>query len=657
MRAWIALLLVALTGVMALAGYAWANLRDLPAPGDTAALIRGIDVYARDGTLLAQRDPNGEFHVYLPLSQMGRYGPAATLAAEDRGFYQHGPVDGPALLRAAVTDAVNGRIVEGGSTITQQLVKLELLGPQQTVSRKLKEAFLAWAMERRYTKDQILEMYLNRVYYGHGAYGLGAAVETYFGRDRRPADLTPAQAAFLAGLLQAPNGLDPVTNYAGARARELYVLQGMEQMGVLSPAQEQQAEREDIRAELKLGPASLPTIAPHFVQYVLSQAEQLVGAAVFQQGGLEIHTTLDPSLQALAERSVSDGVRALARYRVNNGDLLAVRPSTGEVLAWVGSADPTDDAIGGQVDVVRAERQPGSSFKPYVYEAALRDRTITLCTVLQDRPMDFGGYRPVDWDGRFLGPMTAARALVLSRNVPAVEVGQAEGIANVIRLARAMGIDSPLKDELDTAIGGSEVTMLEQVQGYSVFADQGVKVPLVAITSIDDLHGDPLYQVQPGQQPGRARVLTPAEAYLITDTLKRYQDQWDLGWNRQMASKSGTSGGSQVGVNGDAWMMAYNPDIVVGAWAGNTGPNGQGGTISAFGVNVGQTVVAEFLNHLPAGYRDWYTRPSGLVARDGTLFLPGTQQRSCRPSAAAATPALASASPPGRPAEHGHRHR
>jgi len=644
-RAWIALLLVALTGVVGLAGYAWVNLRDLPAPGDAAALIRGIDVYARDGTLLAQRDPNGEFHVYLPLSQMGRYGPAATLAAEDRGFYQHGPVDAPALLRAAATDAVSGRIVEGGSTITQQLVKLELLGPQQTVSRKLEEAFLAWAMERRYTKDQILEMYLNRVYYGHGAYGLGAAVATYFGRDRRPADLTPAQAAFLAGLLQAPNGLDPVTNYDGARSREVYVLRGMEQMGVLNSAQEQQAEREDIRAELRLSSSPLAAIAPHFVQYVLGQAEQMVGTATFQQGGLEIHTTLDPSLQALAERSVSDGVRALAPYGVDNGDLLAVRPSTGEVLAWVGSADYTSDAIGGQVDVVRAERQPGSSFKPYVYEAALRDHAITLCTVLQDRPTSFDGYRPVDWDGRFLGPMTAARALVLSRNVPAVEVGRREGIANVIRLARAMGVTSPLKDELDTAIGGSEVTMLEQVQGYSVFADQGMKVPLVAITGIDDLRGDVLYRVRPGQQPGRTRVLTPAEAYLITDTLKRYQEQWDLGWNRQMASKSGTSGGAQAGENGDAWMMAYNPDLVVGAWAGNTGADGRGGTISAFGVNVGRTVVAEFLNHLPAGYRDWYSRPPGLVSRDGTLFLPGTQQTSCRPPASSPG---SSPSPPAR---------
>jgi len=651
-RAWIALLLVALTGVVGLAGYAWANLRDLPAPGDAAALIRGIDVYARDGTLLAQRDPNGEFHLYLPLSQMGRYGPAATLAAEDRSFYQHGPVDAPALLRAAATDAVSGRIVEGGSTITQQLVKLELLGPQQTVSRKLEEAFLAWAMERRYTKDQILEMYLNRVYYGHGAYGLGAAVETYFGRDRRPADLTPAQAALLAGLLQAPNGLDPATNYDGARARELYVLRGMEQMGVLTRAQEQQAEREDVRAELRLGSTPLRTIAPHFVQYVLGQAEQIVGVAAFQQGGLEIHTTLDPSLQALAERSVSDGVRALARYGVDNGDLLAVRPSTGEVLAWVGSADYASDAIGGQVDVVRAERQPGSSFKPYVYEAALRDHVITLCTVLQDRPTDFDGYRPVDWDGRFLGPMTAARALVLSRNVPAVEVGRREGIANVIRLARAMGIDSPLKDELDTAIGGSEVTMLEQVQGYSVFANQGLKVPLVTITGIDDLRGGVLYRVQPGQQPGRARVLTPAETYLITDTLKRYQEQWDLGWNRQMASKSGTSGGARVGVNNDAWMMAYNPDIVVGAWAGNTGADGRGGTISAFGVNVGQTVMAEFVNHLPATYRGWYSRPPGLVSRNGTLFLPGTQPASCRAPADASAPAHR----PEKPSDHGRKH-
>src|SRR5437588_7036103 len=246
MRAWTALVMACLVGVVGLGAYAGWNLRDLPEPGKQAAIIRNVDVFDRAGQLIAQRSPNGEFHIYTPLDQLGAYGPKATLAAEDRGFYQHPAVDAPALLRAAATDVVSGGVVEGGSTITQQLVKIELLGPERTVSRKLQEAFLAWAMERRYTKDQILEMYLNSVFYGHGAYGLTSATKTYFGRDRSPNDLTPAQAAFLAGLLEAPNGLDPKTNYDGARARQLYVLHGMVATGALDQAQEQQAEQEDV---------------------------------------------------------------------------------------------------------------------------------------------------------------------------------------------------------------------------------------------------------------------------------------------------------------------------------------------------------------------------------------------------------------------------
>src|SRR5215472_3145813 len=215
MRLWTALAILSTVAVLSLGAYAGWNLRDLPQPGNEAAIDRVVDVYDRTGQLIAQRSPDGEFHIYAPLSQMGRYGPTATLAAEDRGFYHHAAVDAPSLLRAAATDVVRGGVVEGGSTITQQLVKIELLGAEQTFSRKLQEGFLAYAMERRYTKYQILEMYLNRVYYGHGAYGLTSATKVYFGSSRSAADLTPAQAAFLAGLLQAPNALDPQTNWNG----------------------------------------------------------------------------------------------------------------------------------------------------------------------------------------------------------------------------------------------------------------------------------------------------------------------------------------------------------------------------------------------------------------------------------------------------------
>jgi membrane peptidoglycan carboxypeptidase len=311
---------------------------------------------------------------------------------------------------------------------------------------------------------------------------------------------------------------------------------------------------------------------------------------------------------------------------VNNGDLLAVKPSTGEILAWVGSADYGDSSIGGQFDVVRSPRQPGSSFKPYVYEAALHDKKLTLSSCLNDAPTDFNGYRPLDFDNSYMGRLSARQALVLSRNIPAVQVAQKEGIGNVIDLAHRMGVKGDLQPVLSTAIGGSAITMFDHVQGYEVFANQGQKVPLMAITRVVDSSGHTVFERTPGAQPGRAEVLQPAETYLITDTLKAYQNQWSLGWNRQMASKSGTTGGTQAGVHPDAWMMAYNPDIVVGAWAGNTGPNGAGKPVSAFGVNVGSTVLREFINGLSASFHDWYAAPPGISkGKSGEIYLAGTE--------------------------------
>jgi membrane peptidoglycan carboxypeptidase len=610
--------------VVSLAAYTASAMQNLPQPGHESVLARSIVVYDRTGKVIAERNPKGEYHVVLKLSDMGAYNRAATLAAEDRDFYSHGAVDPGALARAALVDVSTGQAVEGGSTITEQLVKIQLLSPQKSVTRKLNEAFLAWTLEHRYSKDQILEMYLNRVYYGHGAYGIGSAAKTYFGKDARSLDA--AQAALLAGLIQAPSGYDPQLHFDLAKSRQEYVLKAMVQTHALSQDEADRASKEDLRSQLKYDTSYRQSRAPHFVDYVIERLEAEYGSASVQQGGLAVYTTLDPDLQALAERSVRDGVAGLTRMGVNNGDLLAVKPSTGEILAWVGSADYGDESIGGQFDVVRSPRQPGSSFKPYVYEAALRDKKLTLASCLSDTPTDFNGYRPVDFDNSYMGRVSARQALVLSRNIPAVQVAQKEGIGNVIDLARQMGVRGDLQPVLSTAIGGSSITMFDHVQGYQVFADQGQKMPLMAITRVVDSSGRTIFDRAAGSQPGRAQVLQPAEAYLITDTLKAYQNQWSLGWNRQMASKSGTTGGTQAGVHPDAWMMAYNPDIVVGAWAGNTGPNGGGKPISAFGVNVGSSILREFINGLPASFHDWYATPPGISkGKSGEIYLAGTE--------------------------------
>jgi len=600
----------------------WA-VKDLPDPSQDVLAAGDVVVLDRNGKLIEDWSPGGHYHVSLHLNEMGQFAPAATLAAEDRNFYHHGAIDAGSTARALWVDVTHRGFNEGGSTITQQLVRIQLLTPQKSVARKVHEMVLAVALEERFSKGQILTMYLNRVYYGHGAYGIGAAARTYFTKDAK--ELTPAQAAFLAGLIQAPAAYDPQVHYDLARERQQYVLDGMVTVGTLKRQEADQAAKEDIKAEMKIQATARQSKAPHFVDYVLSSLESTFGSAAVQQGGIVAHTTLDLDLQQLANAAVKNGVADLAWANINNAALLAANPKTGEVLAWVGSADYGNDAIAGQYDVVLAERQPGSSFKPYVYEAALRDHKITLATMLDDRTQNFSGYVPHDFDNGGMGSISARTALVYSRNIPAVEVGQMEGMTNVINLAHEMGIQSHLDPGLATAIGASDVTLKEHVQGYQVFANQGQKIELNVIKSIDDGNSKTVYT---HDLTGGQTVLSPAESYLMTDVLKQYQYQWGFGWNRQMASKTGTSDNGH-GQIPDSWIMAYNSDIVAGVWVGNTAPNGGGGMIRAFGESVGQTIMARFVNGLPSKMRGWYSQPSGIVrgcgAQSQEIFLTGTQ--------------------------------
>ncbi|MGH7765385.1 MAG: transglycosylase domain-containing protein, partial [Candidatus Dormibacteraceae bacterium] len=414
----------------------WA-VKDLPDPSQDVLAAGDVVVLDRNGKLIEDWNPAGHYHVNLTLQQIGPYAPKAVMAAEDRSFYSHGAIDPVSTARALWVDLTTGGLNQGGSTITQQLVKIQLLTPQKSLTRKVQELVLAETIQQRYTKDQILSMYLNRVYFGHGAYGIGAAARTYFARDAK--DLTPAQAAFLAGVIQAPTAYDPVTHYDLAREREKYVLQGMVSTGALSSADADKAYREDIKSELDIQPTARQSKAPHFVDQVLADLERMFGSAAIQQGGIVVHTTIDLDLQQIAQSAVTNGVKDLSSMNVNNSAMLAADPKTGEVLAWVGSADYGNDSIAGQYDVVLAERQPGSSFKPYVYEAALKDHKITWATILHDRLTNFNGYMPRDFDNRGMGDITARTAILRSRNIPAVEVGQMEGIQNVINLAHQMG--------------------------------------------------------------------------------------------------------------------------------------------------------------------------------------------------------------------------
>lgn len=617
----IAVAVVALLFFGSLGWLDW-KVSSLPDPSHSAIPGRAILIYDRNGQLLAEEDPAGEYHVVLKLDQMGRYGPAATLAAEDRDFYKHGPVDPLAIARAFAVDLTAGSAAEGGSTITQQLVKITLLGSEKTLTRKVEEVALAYQMEHRFSKAQILEMYLNRVYYGHGAYGIGSAAKTYFGAGKNAADLTPAQAALLAALLQAPTYYDPFLHFDRLRDRQLWVLHGMESTGALSAAEAQKAEQENVRSEITLDLSYRANKAPHFAEWIVGELERQLGSATVHQGGLAVYTTLDAGLQALAESAVSSGVKELANTGVNNGDFLAAKPDTGEILAWVGSADYSSQSIGGAFDVVVSPRQPGSSFKPYVYMSALRDHKITWASCLKDSPQNFGGYTPRDFDGRSMGTISARTAILRSRNIPAVQVASMDGIQNAINLAHAMGIGSNLDPSLPTAIGASDVTLFEHVQGYQTFANQGVRVPLMGVSKVVDRNGSVLVQNKPASG---TQVLNPSEAFLMNDTLKDYPKTWNFPWNRTMAAKTGTTDTGN-GQGRDAWIMAYNPDIVAGAWVGQTGPDGKGGTISAYGELVADTVMAHFVNGLPRTMSDWYNqRPAGVVQKGGYDYLAGTE--------------------------------
>ncbi|MBO0704854.1 MAG: penicillin-binding protein [Candidatus Dormibacteraeota bacterium] len=626
LRDWRPLLGVSLLAIIivvgSMLGYVLWTARDLPDPGRSPNFARSIQIYDRNGAEIANLSSSGAFYQQKKLDEVSPWAVKATLAAEDRTFYQHGPLDYGAIIRSAGHDAVKGGYTEGASTITQQVVTISVLNKaDRTPMRKMQEAILATAMERKYSKDQILEMYLNRVFYGHNAYGIGAASKVFFDKDAK--DLTPGQSAFLAGIINGPGYYDPMTQYERAKSRQAYVLDGMVEMGALTQQQAQQAAQENIAAELKFTPLGTSTLAPHFASYIEGQLENELGANAVQQGNFRVYTTLDSALQQKATQAVQKGVASLRGKRVDNGSLLAADPKTGEILAWVGSADYSNTQIGGQFDLVaNGRRQPGSSFKPYTYEAALRDHKVNLSTVVPDRPYTYPGTdQPVlDWDNSYKGDTSVRTALVQSRNVPAVKVGQMEGTQNVINLAKQMGVTSPLDNVPSLAIGSSPITMLENVQGYQVFANQGTKVPLHGITKVTDASGKP---VALPSQPAPQQVLTPAQSYLITDVLKNYQNQWDLGWNRQMAGKSGTTGGAELDQHPDAWMMGYNPNIVVGTWAGNTGPNGNGTSVSAFGTDVGSSITRTFINSLPAQLNGWYSQPPGLT-RGGACGTSGS---------------------------------
>ena len=586
---------------------------NLPAPEELSgrsATFLSTKIYDRNGEVLYEVfDPHAGRRTLVPLSRISPYVIQATVATEDANFYSHPGIDPVGLARAIVRDLRAGELVIGGSTIPQQLVKLVFLSPERTPARKIKEAVLAAEITRRYSKDQILEIYLNEIFYGNLAYGIEAAAQAYFGKPA--ADLTLAEAALLAGIPQAPAVDDPFTNPDEARWRRSQVLRLMVQNGYITQAQAEAAEREPLPKTLQ----PFDIRAPHFVMFVRQQLEERYGPEVLYKAGLQVHTTLDYHLQELAEKTVRNQVLSLKDRNATNGALIALRPATGEILAMVGSRGFFDPQIDGQVNVTMRPRQPGSAIKPLTYLAAF-EKGWTPATLLWDLPTEFPDganppYKPVNYDGKFHGPVLLRQALGNSYNIPAVKALQFVGLPSLLDMARRLGITTLTRSDygLSLTLGGGDVTLLELTSAYATIANGGLRMPPVAILSVEDSSGRVIekYEARQGQP-----VISPQHAYLMTNILSdNAARQPSFGLNsplklsRPAAVKTGTTNDYR-----DNWTIGYTPSLAVGVWVGNNDNSAMRGMT---GVTGAAPIWHDFMEAALAGQKvEDFVRPQGI---------------------------------------------
>jgi 1A family penicillin-binding protein len=605
----------------------------LPSPDELEARTADFvstKIYDREGGLLYELfDPQWGRRTRVPLERISPYLIQATIATEDRYFYQHPGFD-PLSIARAIWYAISEReVVSGASTITQQVTRSILLDPaertQRTFSRKIREAILAAEITRRYPKDTILEIYLNQIFYGHLAYGIEAAAETYFGKSAD--QLSLAEAALLAGLPQAPALYDPYANPEAAKKRQAVVLGLMVEAGYITPAQAEAAKAEELHYVLQ----RFSIRAPHFVMYVRQLLEQEYGAEALYKGGLRVYTTLDPRLQAIAERVAKDHVQSLANKHVTNAALVALQPETGEVLAMLGSVDFFDEEIDGQVNVALRLRQPGSSIKPITYVAAF-EKGWTPATLIWDVPTEFPDganppYKPKNYDNKFHGPVLLRTALGSSYNIPAVKALQFVGLPDMLAMAHRLGITSLNRPDygLSLTLGGGDVTLFEMVGAYAVFANGGVRVPPVAIARVEDSGGRVIkeYRVPQGEQ-----VISPQHAYLITHILADNEARTPafgansvLKLSRPAAVKTGTTDDWR-----DGWTIGYTPPsspptlggkeggLACGVWVGNSDNSPMDRVPGIVGAApIWHNFMEEALADTPP--RD-FTRPSGIVTAE-----------------------------------------
>ncbi len=551
-------------------------LKDLPSPanlGKPSAYPISTKILDRNGNLLYKiyADQN---RTPIKLDDLPQYLKQATIAIEDKNFYQHHGFDTGGLIRA-LWKTLTGQRLEGGSTITQQLVKVALLTPERTISRKVKEAILTVATEILYSKNQILEMYLNPIPYGGTAYGIEAAAHRFF--NKNASDLTLSESALLVGLPQAPSRYSPFGNPDSARDRQSLVLGRMVEDKYLTSEVAIAAKNE----ELRYADAGVDISAPHFVMYVRQILEEKYGIHQVEQGGLQVTTTLDLNLQNAAQASLSAELTALKKLKISNGAALVTNPSTGEILAMIGSKDYFSEGIDGKVNVTTRLRQPGSSIKPLNYALGIETKVITPSTMILDTPICFDipgqpDYCPKNYDNTFRGLTQIRFALGNSYNIPAVKVLSLNSVEGFISFARKLGITSwsdPSLYGLSLTLGGGEVMMTDMATAFGVFANQGVKVPLSAILKVVDNSGKILEEYTPadGTRNGE-KVLSEETSFLISHILSDNNARAGAFGTNSVLNVPGKTVSVKTGTTNnlrDNWMIGYTPTRLVATWVGN----------------------------------------------------------------------------------------
>ncbi len=542
----------------------------------------------RNGKLLFEiyRDQN---RTPIKLKDLPPYIAQATIAIEDKNFYHHGGISLVSGILRAVRDMIISRSLQGGSTITQQLVKNALLSQERTIRRKAREIILAMWTEEVFSKDQILEMYLNQIPYGGASYGIEEAAKRYFGKNAK--DLTLVEAATLAGLPQAPSYYSPYNDPNLTIQRRNEVLKALNQQNYINKSTYESA----LNTKMQFKPLTNSILAPHFVFYVRSQLEKMYGVNAVEEGGLNVYTTLDLNIQEQAEKVLKEELAKIADLHVTNGAILVTRPPTGEILAMVGSVDYFATPSG-SFNVTTALRQPGSSIKPLNYGIGLERRLVTPATVFLDVPTCFeaagqpAAYCPVNYDRKFHGPVQLRFALGNSFNIPAVKMLAINGVANFVASASAFTI-STFKDPshygLALTLGGGEVRMTEMAQAYSTFANRGVAKKLNAILKIQDKYGHVLYQfkdpnyIQNLEQPlyypnflaiVGSKALSPESTFLISHILlDNNARSQEFGASsalvipgKAVSVKTGTTDDKR-----DNWTIGYTPNFLTAVWVGN----------------------------------------------------------------------------------------